>query len=149
MDALVRVEGLDEFRRELRAIDSGWARELTRTHRELGQWLAPRAQGAASAMGGPQAHFAGKIKGRGTQAGARLEIAHEANAALWGAEKRTGWNQGHQGAPQHPKWVGSGWEPGGPGGPYGINDTLRSDGPEIVERFGDMVDDLASRAFPG
>jgi hypothetical protein len=155
--AAIRVEGLREFRRELRAIDRtngdrAWSRELTRTHRELGQMVASLSSGAAAGMGGSQAHFAGAIRGRGTAASARIGVLPRANAAFWGAKKRTGW----YGAPryaestgqQHLPWVGTGWTAGGPGGPYAINATVRDNLRGIERAYAEAIDRVTRRAFP-
>lgn len=143
----VQTVGYKELKAGLRSADTGMARELTKVQRELAQWLAPQAQAAAGAEGGSTRHFAGKISGRGTQAGARLEVASVANAAFWGAKQRTGWNAGNATANQKP-WVGAGWDAGGPGGPYAMNPTIARNLPQIEERYGDGLAELLRNAFP-
>lgn len=146
--AAVEVEGLKEFRKALRVVDGDFAKELTKIQRELAKWLAPQAQAAAAAEGGVTRHFAGKISGKGNATGARLEVQSVANAAIWGAKKTTGWNAGQGRTPNQPRWVGSSFEVGGAGGPYGINAAIRVHLTEIDQRYLQGIDELARRAFP-
>lgn len=150
-DPAVVVPELAEFRRELRAADERWVRELGRTHRELAQWLEPKAQSAARGLGGPPAHFAGDIRGRGTATAARLEISQRSQAAFWGAKGHSGWYAARRywdSRPQHAPWVGNSWDVGSANGPYAINPTIGRNLDEIVERYGEALDRLAQRAFP-
>lgn len=145
----VTVLGLSELKRDLKATGSDpvWTKALAKANREVARDVAVWSASAAQSLGGPFAHFAGDIVGRGTQTGARVEVRPRANATFWGAEKRTGWNAGHGGAPQHPKWVGASWRPGGPGGPYAINPTIETHGPQIDQRFLNNIDDITRQAF--
>lgn len=148
--AAVEVEGLKEFRKALKAVDPALAKEITKVHRDIAQMVGARAVGMASGMGGSTAHFATSIRPRGSAAGARLDVQPKANAAIFGAKKRTGWpNVVHgQGRPQHPAWVGSGWEPGGAGGPRGINPAIRASLTQIDDMFLDGIEEAARKAFP-
>ena len=151
-DPGIKVKGLDEFRRDLKAIGKQWPKELAKTHRILAREVSGEARRFAIGIGPVQAHFASKITGTGTAAKASIGVARQANAAIWGAKKHTGW----YGAPQYgssakgnqPQWVGNAWDVGGPGGPYGINDAIRHDMPKIVDRYGELIDALTERAFP-
>lgn len=150
MAAPVEVEGLKEFRRELRALsgDSTWTRALGQVNRALAGEAATWAQIEASGLGGPFAHFADTITGAATATAARIQVPKVANATFWGAKERTGWNAGHDGRPQHPEWVGSSWDVAGPGGPYALNAALADHLDEIVDGYGDALDELARKAFP-
>lgn len=100
-------------------------------------------------MGGPWRHFAGDIKAAGGVAGARITVESEANAAFWGAKKRTGWNAGHGGRPQHPAWIGNMWDAGVTGqGPYAINQALADHTDDIVDAYSAALDRIAATAFP-
>jgi hypothetical protein len=147
----VHVRGLDDFRRDLNAMNGGWDKELAVVHRTLAKDVSAEGRAFARGHGGSTAHFAGSIYGIGSAKKAAITNKSVANAAIWGAKKRTGWNARRRnlgGAPQHPKWVGSGWDVGGAGGPRGINDAIRHDKEQIFERYLEMVDDLSKRAFP-
>ena len=87
MAAPVEVEGLKEFRRELRALsgDSTWTRALGQVNRSLAGEAATWAQIEATGLGGPFAHFADTITGAATATAARVQVAKVANATFWGA----------------------------------------------------------------
>lgn len=149
----VEIVGLAEFRRELKQLEDskGWNRELAKVHRKIGTDTGRAASGIAGGMGGPYSHFAGAIRGGGGVTGAKVAISSAANATFWGAKKRTGWYaaQRYQGGPaQHPRWVGTGWEVGGPGGPYAINQTIAARMNETLRDFEEGIVDIARRAFP-
>lgn len=75
-----------------------------------------------------------------------------ANVAFWGAKKRTGWYAARRYAHstrQHPSWVGNTWEAAVAGqGPYAINAALAAELQRFLGLYGQMIDDLAHRAFP-
>lgn len=149
--AAVQVRGLREFQAELSKLPGKLPNELRKANAEIARWLRPKVRGAASGMGGPQAHFAGAIGSSGTRTSAKLTVRPDANAAFAGAKKHTGWYAAARYAaspPQHPPWIGADWEAGGPGGPYAINPTVRDNVDEIVDTYGDAIDRLARRAFP-
>jgi hypothetical protein len=116
--------------------------------------VASKAQGIASGMGGVTAKAAGSIRAYATQQQASIGVSSGGipAVAFWGALKRTGWYahiHSPGGRPQHPKWVGTSWEPGQRGqGPYAINDALAEVADTIEERYAEMITDLAARAFP-
>lgn len=152
----VQIVGLPELRRELRKLDDpkGWTKELSLANRTIAKKAAAWAQSEASGMGGPQAHFARAIRGYGTVTGARIGINNgNANAAFWGAKKRTGWYargrySGSSGQ-QHERWIGNGWDVARRGqGPYAINASLADNLNRIVDLYGDAIDDITRRAFP-
>ena len=149
----VHIEGLAEFRKGLRKAENpaGARKAMKQADRIIAQEIAPIAQARARGHGGSTAHFAGMIRGGANAKGAYLTARPASNAAIWGAKKRTGWNARHvkPGAkPQHPAWVGASWQVGGPGGPRGINDAIREKQERIVRHYGEVIDYLASGAFP-
>lgn len=153
--AVVRVEGLAEFRKQLRELEDGkvFGRALAKGQREVAKKAAGWAQSEARGMGGAQAKFAKRIAGRATQAGARIEISkQEANAAFWGAKKRTGWfgHGRYRGLDsQHDEWVGASWDVAARGeGPYAINRALADNLDEILDLYDKAMDDVWSLAFP-
>lgn len=147
----VRVEGLKDLRKALKSAEDPktWGRELGRANRVGARQVASWAQSTARGMGGPYAHFAGAIAGRATQVAARVEVRPEANATFWGAYRRTGWNAGHGGRPQHPKWVGASWTPGVSGeGPYAINETIARRAVQIDGIYAEVIARILKQAFP-
>jgi hypothetical protein len=149
--AAITLEGAKEFRSALKAIEgeTKWASELAKAHKQVGQFTARYSAEYARGTGGSTAHFADYVTGRGTAAAARVGVRSPAGAAFWGAKRRTGWNAKNvDSRPQHPAWVGNSWEPGGAGGPYGINPAIRFHLPEILDEYLKVVDDVSRRAFP-
>jgi hypothetical protein len=154
MAKALEIKGLKEFRRELKAASADLPKALRKAQKDMADDVATRAQGIASGMGGEAAKAAGSIKGYATQTQASVGFPSGgvAGAAFWGTLRHTGWyaaaRYSHS-TRQHPKWIGNSWEPGVAGqGPYAINDALAQYLPELDERYLDMIDDLARRAFP-
>lgn len=153
----VHVEGLNEFRRALRAMGPQWARRLSQAHKKIASRTSQIAQALARGMGGVQAKASPAIKGRATNSAAKIAIAGGsslpmANAAFFGAKRHSGWYAKPQfwdGPPQLPEWVGNGWDVGVAGtGPYAINDAIATYMPYLIEDFADMIDEIARDAFP-
>jgi hypothetical protein len=151
----LEIEGLKEFRKELKAVDAAWPKAMQQAHKAISQEVAEAARGRASGMGGVQAKAAGAIKGYATavQASAGFPSGGVAGAAFWGTLRHTGWYAARRYSAssrrQHPIWVGNSWEPGVAGqGPYAINDAIASDIDGIVDKFDAAIDDLVARAFP-
>lgn len=153
----VHVEGLNELRSALRQVGPEWPKHLRAVHLKIAKRMAVIAAAFARAMGGVQAKAASAIKGRASQRDAKIGVRNSrgipfAAVAFWGAKRHTGWYAKRQyasGPAQHDPWVGNSWEVAVAGqGPYAINDALASHSPQIVEWYGDMVDDLMREAFP-
>lgn len=149
--ALIEVDRdeLARFRADLRALGPQWPKELRSAHKDIADDVASSARGRATSLGGVHAKAASLIKGKGDQRSARVGPVGGkgiGNVAFWGAKRSTGWNAGNQGAPQHPEWVGNSWDVGGPGGPYAINETIRTEQAQIIGRYDDLIDTLARRA---
>lgn len=149
-DSAVQVQGLADLRRELKLLNAGkkWTQELAKLSRKVSRSAVMWSRAEAAGMGGPQAHFARNIRGAGGAAGARITIDNQANAAFWGAKKRTGWNEGGA-TPNQPDWVGSSWQVGVAGqGPYAINAAIAAHMDDLIDMYAEGIDDITSRAFP-
>lgn len=158
-DAAISVEGLTEFRKELRELGKMFPRELTKIHKEIATVVADKARSNATAMGGQQRHAASKIAGRATQAQSRItvntggKVGRMANAAFWGANKKTGWYNRRRyrsdTKPQFKAWVGQSWTVGASsGGPYALNAAVNQKLPEIAQLYNTGFDALVAKAFP-
>lgn len=153
-EKVVEVKGLKDFRRELKVVSSDLPKELRKAQKGIADDVASRAQGRASGLGGEAAKGASLIRGYATQTQASVGFpaGTVAGAAFWGTLRRTGWYAAARYAGstrQHPKWVGNSWEPGVAGqGPYAINDALADFLPELDDRYLDMIEHLAAKAFP-
>lgn len=136
------VRGLRDFRKELRDLDRAWPKELTAAHKDIGKFAADGARGLAIGLGGVHAKAERAIKGYGNQTSATVGVQASAsvpfaNVAFWG------WNRGR------PKWVGNDWDAATfSGGPYAINRALFFDLQKILDRYMELLDGIARRAFP-
>lgn len=154
----MEVRGLDDFRRELRQAGGDHAKALTKANRRVGREVAGKAKSNARLAGGVWAKAAPAISGRGNRDGASVGVANTnrapmARPAFWGAKARTGWfanpvkYAGY--SSQHPEWVGNRWEAASrTEGPYVINYTVLEEVPEILDVYGDEIEDLYRKAFP-
>lgn len=152
------VKGLKEFRAALRELPGEWKRELADINKRVSDEAAQWARAEASNGTRMQRAAADAIVGAGTAARAAVSVAPGtadpfANAAFWGARRRTGWYAGQQYRQsvgrQFPAWVGAGWAPAVEGqGPYAINPALARHQDDLINEWGDAFEHLASRAFP-
>jgi hypothetical protein len=162
----VRVEGLDDFRRGLRKAEKSVKADFRKKERKIATLVVGEARKFAVGEGGSTAHFASSVyNASGSSRGAAVGVRPQANAAFWGAKKRTGWygarkyRQGRvkrtarflhnreQGT-QHPKWIGNSWEVGGSGGPLAINPAIRHELPTIDRLYLEAIDESSREAFP-
>lgn len=152
------VRGLSEFRKELKGLEGGLDKELTKAHKKIASEEAGRIQTKARSEGRAYAKAAKAVKGTGRAESASIAInpgktsAH-ANPMFWGAKKRTGWyaqqKYAESSGRQFPEWVGNNWDAGSKTeGPYVINKTIAEDLDLIVDNYSEMLDDLFGRAFP-
>ena len=153
----VDIVGLAEFRRALHDLDDNWGSELSRAHQRIASKGAKWARARARGMGGVQAKAASAIGERHSEQSASIgsfPSFHDrmGNVAFWGAKRHTGWydRARYNGSPpQHPKWVGNTWDAAtATGGPYAINAALHAHLTDLVDEYGDLIDDIAHRAFP-
>lgn len=142
----IGIRGLTELRRDLKALDKTWPKELTKLNREVGNVAAEWARGGAAASGGVVAAAAYSIVGAGTQTGARIRWGGSgyeyADGAFFGSLRYQ----------QFRPWIGASWSLGeggeGPGsGPYGINPAISARRDEIGEMYLARLEELAARAF--
>ena len=134
----ITLEGAQEFIRGLKECGPAWDRMLRNLNGDISRWIAEEARGRAETA--QQRKAAGAIAGRGDRYGAKIVINRRppfAQGAFFGALQY----------PQFPMWVGNSWEVGGAGGPAAINPAIRENKDEIVKRFGDAFETVASRAF--
>lgn len=154
----IRVEGLSDFRRELRQVDNALDKEMRAAHRKIASRVQSKARSNASAAGGAYARSKTAIRGSSSatfaDVGLNRRTSQEfAAATFFGALKRTGWYAaakyaGSEGR-QFPEWVGNTWEAARyDQGPYVINYTVAEERDDIEEPYLDAMDDLFGRAFP-
>lgn len=138
----VRVEGLRELRRELRAIDRQLPQEVRRLNREVGQRIVlPEAQRRAR-------QSRTTVKGRRTHLGGRgvatiRVTASQGRAQLVGGGARAPYYAGHE-------WGSRGAYPQFPianRGGYILYPAVAAKREEIVEAYGDGLEALMRRVF--
>jgi hypothetical protein len=126
----IHVEGLEELRRDLRAIDAKMPRQLTRINREVADLVAPSAQAAARGYGGVRALAAPNIRARAEQRYAVIAIggAPYAAGAMLGARRYR----------QFPSYVGA----GDPTAIYGVGDAIREETADILRLYAERMAEL-------
>lgn len=161
--ASIEVEGAKQFRRDLKQIPGSSPKVMTKVHRKIATHVQMKARANAATASGPFADRYRKVKNkinrsanmRGAAVGVPRDRAGTTfhQATFWGTKKRTGWyaqrKYENSTGQQHPEWVGSTWRAGVRGeGPYVINYTVAEEVDEVVELYGDAMDELFADAFP-
>lgn len=132
----VRVVGLKELRRELRAIDPRWNKELRKVNLAIAEDVARGTQAAFERMGGSAPKVAPTVKALAQQAKGQVKVGggnsiggQVAMGNLWGSRRFR----------QFPSAVSGG---------YALYPTLAKLRPDIEERYAELLEDLLARAFP-
>lgn len=147
----VRVEGLDELRRELRRLDdAGLSDRLKDANHKVAQIVVRRAQQRARALGRMQQAAAETLRPARQAARAVVTLGRASVPFALGAEfgagrdiVKEGRNRGRRGLNQFSPWRGRGRDAG-----YFLWPGIRDSGPEIVDTYGDELDHITRAAFP-
>lgn len=157
----VRIEGLRDLQRELRAVDKALPRELRIVHKDVAEIIASAAQRRARALGGIHAKAASGIKAGaeqrsgfirlrptatlpfllGAEFGAKHNEARRVRTPSGAIAQRLGWNQ-------LPDWRGNRYLGAAGGVGYSVYPTIREKGEEIVSAYEERLDQLLRKAFP-
>ena len=127
----VNVEGLAELRRALKAVSAAAPKELSAAGKEVAQFVAADAQGAASALGGVAAKVAPSIRAAAAAGGGAIALGGAAYLMAAGAEF------GGQGRPTTQQFKPHLGRTG-----YFVYPTIRRDADRIESEFGEKIDDL-------
>ena len=131
----VRVEGLKELRRELKALDAQWPKQLQEFNKAIAEDVAERTRANLAGMGGSAPKVASTVKALAQQARAQVKAGGKGDSV---AERVAGGNLfGSTRYKQFP-----------PPGLYGIYKALAEMKDDIEERYLEMLGDLLARAFP-
>lgn len=133
----VRVEGLPELSRALKAIGPEAQKELREASKSVATFVANDARSAAYSLGGVAGHVAPSIRPVGGVAGAGVSFGGAAYPMAGGAEF------GSYRFKQFQPWRGN-----GPGAGYFVYPSIRRDADKIVSEFTDAVDKIIDRRFP-
>lgn len=137
MTERVRVTGLDELRRELRKLDDkGLIDELKATNYEVATDVVEGAKRRASTVSRQADRAASSLRASRTAARAQVLIGSAAVPFALGAEF------GSMRYKQFPGWRGNGEDAG-----YFLWPEIRDQSPDIVEKYGDAMERISSRAF--
>lgn len=140
INAAIRVEGLSDLRRELRALEGNFPRELQRANKRVAEEvIVPDARAAAEARTNPRAGRAVVNSIRATATQTRAQVA------VGGARvpQALGHEFGSIRFKQFPAWRGA-----GKGAGYFLWPTIRARGQEIIETYETVIEELTQRAFP-
>jgi hypothetical protein len=133
----VRVEGLAEFQRALKAMDDKLPRELSKANKAAAEMVATKARAKASAQGGVAAKAAPNIKAAAEQRRSKITIGGPKAPYGLGAEF------GGQGRPSTMQFKPHRGREG-----YALYPTIRDTETEFMELYGKALDELTRRAFP-
>lgn len=147
----VRVEGLDELRRELRRLDDkGLSDRLKDANHKVAELVVRRAQQRAASLGRMQVAAAGTLRPARQAARAVVTLGRASVPFALGAEfgagrniRTPGRNRGRLGLNQFSPWRGS-----GSGAGYFLWPGIRDSGPEISETYYEEIDRITRDAFP-
>ena len=134
----IKVEGLNEFRRELKKLEENLTPELKQINYELATQVTSWAQTKAAAVS-PQASKAAKEGLKASRTAARAQVILGSNRAPYALGAEFGSHQ----YKQFPAWRGN-----DTGAGYFLWPSIRDHKDEITKLYGDALDKLARRAFP-
>lgn len=127
MDTTYRVEGVDELRRSLKAVDGG-VKQLRKANKDVAKAVEGRSRSRSGSGTAQQAKAAKALLGTGEASRAVIKI-RDLGSVPFGI----GAFMGALAWKQFPPWVGNNWTLGQPGeGPYVLRDVFDKDFDEVV-----------------
>ncbi len=153
-DETVRVQGLDDFRRQLRRLESDAGAEgialLKEANFKVASLVVSKAQSRAAGVGRMQASAAstlraGKAQARATvTGGARKPFFFGAEFGSYSGFPRNRGRRTYLGFNQFMPWK----KPGNGNTGYFLYPTMRAESRNIIEVYADELDRVAKQAFP-
>lgn len=138
------IDGLTEYRREIKDASPKLARELGKALGAAVEPIAKDARGRATSQGGALGKASKSIKAKRSQTGAILEGGGDAFPMFLGGEF------GAKQYPQFEPWRGNQWPgtdvPEDVG--YALHPALRDGADDLVDAIGNAIEDVYSAAFP-
>lgn len=139
----VRVEGLDDFRRALKALGAQWPKMLAKANHDAAELIARDAASKAGGQGGVAAKVSPSIKATTTAASASVQLGSNAYPMALGAEF------GAKQYPQFKAWRGNQWEPDDANGVgYFLHPAIRETKTRFEDIYLEGIERLAHEAFP-
>jgi hypothetical protein len=134
----IKVNGLTEFRKELRKLDDkGFTDQLKDANYAIAELVVTGAKGKAGALGKMQARAAETLKPSRQAARAQVTAGGARAPFFFGAEFGSG--KYHQFQP---------WRGGGPGAGYFLYPTIRAETVPILGIYSEAVKKITATAFP-
>lgn len=127
----VKVEGLAELRKALKAVDAAAPKELAAAGKEVASFVAEDARGKAGGLGGVAGHVAPSIAPGGSARGGSVNFGGAAYPMAMGAEF------GGQGRPTTQQFRPHLGRTG-----YFVYPSIRDNGERIESEYGNAIDDL-------
>ena len=150
----VRVAGLDDFRRQLRRLESEAGADglslLKEANHKVASMVVNKAQARASSVGTMQSRAASTLKAGRAQAratitgGARVPFFFGAEFGAYPNFSRTRNGRTFLGFNQFQPWK----KPGNGNTGYFLYPTMRAETRNIIEMYGKELDVIAKKAFP-
>ncbi len=132
----IEVTGLKELRRELKAVDAAFPKQLQQANKKAAELVAEGTRAAFNSMAGSAPKVAPKVAALAQQTRAQVRVGGGSGV---GAEVAMGNLWGSKRFKQFPPPVAGG---------YALYPTIAARTDEIVEAYADEIDDLLKRAFP-
>lgn len=127
VDTAYRVEGVDELRRSLKAVDGG-VKQLRKANKDVAKAVEGRSRSRSGSGTAQQAKAAKALLGTGEASRAVIKIRN-----LGSVPFGIGAFMGALAWKQFPPWVGNNWTLGQPGeGPYVLRDVFDKDFDEAI-----------------
>jgi hypothetical protein len=136
----VRIEGLADFRRELKALSEALPGELRDLNKEIADKVAGTARSSFQGRSGSAPKVAGTVKSYGQATGAAVAIG---GGSTIGGQVAMGNEFGSVAHKQFPAWRGN-----DAGAGYSLYPAIRRGTSDIEDTYGDRLERLARRAFP-
>lgn len=137
----IRVEGLAQFLKELKALGAGWPKELGQANKAAADVVVAGARTKAAQRGGPAAHAAPSLASAARAREAVVTFGGRGHPEAMGAEF------GSKRYRQFPSFLGNQWEGwGGPG--YVVGPAAREKGEAVETVYMAAITRIAARAFP-
>lgn len=142
----IKIEGLKDFQRDLRAIDKDLPKELRKANLQAAEVIAEGAKASFASRGGVAPKVAPSVKALAQQRNASVKIGGKAYPFAGGAEFGGGkYGKGNPTARGGHTTQFEAFRQSG----YSLWPTLKDKSDEVVEAYGKALDRLTKKAFPG
>lgn len=147
----IEVEGLGQYRRDLRQVSTEFPRELRKLNKSAAELIVDEARGRAQSIGGVAAHVAPSLKAQAQGTSAAVKLGGNRYPMAGGAEFGAGRNTNRQtrrgpvrGWNQFDSWTGNSSDAG-----YFLYPSIRARQDDVIELYAEGLEQIAERAFKG